>query len=170
MTLIPIEGSTEQLTFHMTVNVLALDTRTMYWMIHALKMDPSSFPPMLLMPTGYVPRLASSDLAAYQVISDRNLLQTARGGIDRADYTVLTGMIYGTGGDTEVWFTVGTNDSRITAKLGDQIQSGSFSGRLVEIVDQDIVIVDREGKRWLLSVGERLNQAFALPPETAGEW
>jgi len=153
MTLTPIEGNPEQLSLSMTVNALALNTYP--------------YPPPLgnQMPTGYIGRLVSNDLTTYQVIANRNLLQTARGGIDRADYTFLTGIIE-LDKQTEVWFSVRTDDSVIKAKLGDPIQSGSFSGRVVEILDRDIVL-ERNGERWLLTTGESLNEAFALPPETA---
>ena len=150
ITLAPVEGKPEQLTFSMAINALALNTYP--------------YQPMNRMPTGYIQRL-TNDLAAYQVIENRNLLQTARGGIDRADYTFFTGIVE-IGNQKEVWFSVRTDDSRITAKLGAPVQSGSFSGRLVEILDQDIVL-DRNGERWLLTAGESINQAFALPPETA---
>jgi hypothetical protein len=139
----------------MTINVLALNTYP--------------YPPPLgnQLPTGIVPRSAFNDLAMYQVIAERNLLQTARGGIDQADFTFLTA-IFEINNQKKVWFSVRTDDSRIEAKLGDLIRSGSFSGRLVEILDYDIVL-DRNGERWLLTAGESLNQAFALPPETAGK-
>jgi len=154
MTLSPIEGSTEQLTFLITVNALAL--------------NPYPYAAKNQIPmTGNIPRLASNNLATYQVITDRNLLQTAKGGIDRAEYTFLTAIL-AIGNQTEVWFSVRTDDSLIKAQLGDSIQSGSFSGKMVEILDQDIVF-ERNGERWLLTIGESLNEAFALPPETAGK-
>ena len=157
LTLAPIEGSTEKMTFSMTVNALVLVSDERY----------NPFPVTNQLPQGRIMRLASSDLAPYQVISERNLLQTARGGIDQADYTFLTAIIHSNQADkTEAWFSVRTDDSRITAKLGDPVHSGSFSGRIVEIYDQDVVL-DRNGSRWLLSIGEGLYEAFALPPETA---
>ena len=154
MTLAPVDGKPEQLTISMTINALALNTY------------PYSPPLGNQMPTGYISRSAFNDWAMYQVIAERNLLQTARGGIDRADFTFLTAILK-IDHQTEVWFSVRTDDSLIKAKLGDPVRSGSFSGRLVEILDQDIVL-ERNGERWLLTTGESLNQAFALPPETAG--
>ena len=153
LTLVPVEGNTEQLTFHLTINALALNTLP----------DP---PPLGdQMPTGYIPRLAVSDLASYQVIAGRDLLQTAKGGLDQADYTFLSAIVV-LGDRTEVWFSVRTNDSTVKKTLDDPIQFGSFSGKIVEILGKDIVL-EREGQRWLLTSGESLNQAFALPPETA---
>ena len=155
MTLSPVEGNEEQLTFTMIINALAL------------RLNP--FPPTNQLPTirrlGWnMQRLQSNDPAFYQIISDRNLLRTARGGIDDADFTFLTGLP-GVGRQREAWFTVRTTDSVIRARLGDTIRSGSFVGRIVEMYDQDIVL-DRGGTRWLLTTGERLSDAFALPPET----
>jgi hypothetical protein len=156
LTLTPTEGNTEKLTFSLTVHALALNSRYKPLQI------PSQFPHGF-----FIPRLdPKNSLATYQVISDRNLLQTAKGGVDRADYTFLTAILQ-LGDQTEVWFSVRTDDSRITAKLGDSIDSGSFSGRIVEILEQDIVLERRDGSRWLLASGESLLEAFALPPETA---
>ena len=152
MTLTPTEGNREKLTFDMTINALALQPRDLK--------DPYPSPNQL--PAGFIiPRLMFNDPAVYNVISERNIMQTAKGGVDRADYTVLTSIL----NQEEVWFWVQTDDSRIAAKLGDSIHSGSFSGRVVEILDQDIVL-DRNGALWLLTAGESLNEAFALPPET----
>ena len=152
MTLTPTDGNPEKLTFSMTVNALALDSRY------------NPYPPTNQLPEGYFMRLQSTDATAYNVIAGRNLLQTAKGGIDLADYTFMTGSV-GFGDQEEVWFVVRTNDSTIKAKLGDTIHSGSFSGKIVEIHGQDVVL-DRNGSRWLLTIGESLSEAFALPPET----
>jgi len=158
LTLTPIEGTTEQLTFSMTISVLQL-----------AQYQPSDPYPAMnqLPPTDWrIPRLASNDLfGVYQVIAERNLLRTARGGIDRADYAVLT-MIVKEDNQREAWFSVRTDDTTVKVKLGDPIHIGSFSGKIVEILDQDIVL-ERRGERWLLTTGESLNEAFALPPETA---
>jgi len=156
LTLTPTEGNTEKLTFSLTVNALVLDSRY------------NPLPPTNQLPQGFIiPRLASNDLATYQVIADRNLLHTAKGGVDRADYTFLTAIILQLGDQPEVWFRVRTDDSLIKVKLGDSIDSGSFSGRIVEILDEDIVLDRKDGSRWLLAAGESLSEAFALPPETA---
>ena len=155
MTLTPTEGNREKLTFSMTVNALALQPRDLN--------DP--YPSRDQLPTGFIiPRLMFNDLAVYNVIAERNIMQTAKGGTDPADYTFLSAIITNDGQE-EVWFSVRTDDSLIKTKLGGSIHSGSFSGRVVEILDQDIVL-DRNGSRWLLTVGESLNEAFVLPPET----
>jgi len=154
LTLMPIDGDANRLTFSMTINALALNAQH------------SPYPVTNQLPGGWrFPRLAFDNLAAYQVIEERNLLQAARGGIDQADFTFLTGLLQ-IDNQTEVVFSVRTDDSTIKLKQGDTIRSGSFVGKIVEVYYQDIVL-DRDGSRWLLSLNESLDQAFALPPETA---
>ena len=156
MTLTPVEGNAEQLRFSMSVNALAL------------RLNPRTHPPRNEIPNGIIPRLMSNDLTTYQVIANRNLLQTAKGGIDRADYTVLSSVLHGSDPKeawSEVWFYVQTDESTVKKRLGETFQFGSFSGKVVEILDEDVVL-ERNGERWLLGLGEKLNKAFALPPET----
>ena len=159
LTLRPIDGNPEKLSFDLTVNALAL---------YPHKQE-DLYPMTEQLPTWLGPyqRLATNDLTTYQTIASRNLLQTAKGGIDRADYTFLTGIIQN-GDITEAWFSVRTDDSVIKVKPGDPIQSGSFTGTIVEILDNTDIVLDRDGSRWLLTTGESLKDAFALPPETAG--
>jgi hypothetical protein len=159
ISLTPVDGNPEKKTFNIVVNALALRPQDPY--------DYSSYPLANQLPTWegwYLQRTASNDLTTYQVIENRDLLQTAKGGTDQADYTFLTAIIQ-RDNQMEVWFSVRTDDTLIEAKLGDTIHSGSFTGKIVEILDQDIVL-DRNGSRWLLTNGESLQEAFALPPET----
>ena len=155
ITLNPVDGNAERVSCSMTVSALQL----FQYQVN----DP--YPMMNQLPTGMFPRLPTNDLGWYQTIANRNLLQTAKGGIDRADFAVLTGMPI-VGNQQEVWFSIRTDDTSVKKRLGDSIQIGSFSGKIVEILDQDIVL-ERNGERWLLTAGESLNEAFALPPETA---
>lgn len=154
LTVTPVDADTELLTFSMTVSALYLYPRQVN--------DP--YPMVNQLPSGMIPRLLAKDLSPYQVIADRNLLQAAKGGIDKADHTMLTAILQ-IDSQKEVWFSVRTDDSIIKAKLGDPINAGSFSGKIVEILEEDIVL-ERNGERWLLTTGESLNEAFALPPET----
>jgi len=159
MTLTPVDGKTEKMKLFITVNALALrphQPEDMYPLTEQLPVN-----------VGWHQRLASNNLETYQSIATRNLLQTAKGGIDKADFTRLTGITQ-TGNQMEVWFSVQTDDSVLKVKLGDSIHSGSFSGKVVEILDYtDIVLERADGSRWLLEYGESLKEAFALPPETA---
>ena len=157
MTLTPMDEEAKQVTFSMTVNVLALR----YYPYAASEQ----------VPQGNIQRLAlpRSDWVSYKTaIADHNFLRATKGGVDRADYTVLTGLPV-IDGQTVVWFKVQIDDTDMKATLGDTIQVGSFSGRVVEILDQDIVI-DRGGSRWLLEIGEHLKDAFALPPESGNTY
>ena len=181
MTLVPVEGEPDQMRFSITVNALTLNLNTFSSMINTMGWDWNSIQPVQPFPTGWtVPRLTYLPQSAtqetffaeqhrlYDGIGRRNLLQTAKGGIDKADYTILTGVV-ALGDQPEAWFRVLTDDVSHKKMLGDPIQFGSFSGRLVEILDRDIVLQRDNGTRWLLTTGENLNEAFALPPET-GWW
>jgi hypothetical protein len=153
MSVIPVEGSEERITCSLTIDVLALRPPN----------PQAAYPSKNQLPTGYIPRLKSNDLTIYRVIADRNLLQAAKGGVDRADYTYLTA-INAVDDQPEIWLTVRTDDSIVKAKQGDLIRIGSFRAEIVEISEQDVVF-EREGMRWLVTLGDCLNQAFALPPE-----
>jgi hypothetical protein len=109
-------------------------------------------------------RLASRDFSYYQTIAERNFFRASRGGVDQATITRLTAILK-QGEQRQAWFE--DNPDRPVKKmyLGDTIHAGSFTGVIVEIYDDDIVL-DRAGTRWLLSSGESLAEAFALPPET----
>ena len=152
--LIAAQEKTGLIGVALTIDALAIPPRN--------RQDP--YPPLSQMPTGYWQRLGSNDFEVYRVVSQRNLLQAARGGIDKADYTYLT-TISQVGDEKEVWFTVRTEDNRVEhRRQGDAIHFGSFRAKILEVTDED-VLVDRDGTLWLLTVGDCLNQAFALPPE-----
>jgi len=181
MTLAPVVGEPDRMQFSITVNALTMNLNTFSSMINSFGWDWNTIPPVPPFPTGWtVPRLAYFPQSAtqetffeeqfriYDSIGRRNLLQTASGGIDRADYTILTGIVV-RDDQPEAWFRALTDDVTHIKKLGDAIQFGSFSGKLVEILDHDIVLERDNGTRWLLTAGENLSEAFALPPET-GWW
>ncbi len=107
-------------------------------------------------------RLASTNLEDYMAIVERNLFDVG-GGVDPTDQTVLTTVTY-VDGRPEVWFLLRGSDELLKLKKGDRLEIGLFSGTLAEIDDTD-VILESEGERWLLSIGENLMQATALPPE-----
>ena len=107
-------------------------------------------------------RLASLQLADYAPIIERNLFAVG-GGLDPTDQTVLTTVTY-VNGEPEVWFSLRGTDELLKLHKGDRLEIGQFSGTLAEIDGTD-VIIESEGERWLLSIGENLTQATALPPE-----
>ena len=112
-------------------------------------------------------RLACASLEDYQVIADRNWFGTT-GPADPADYTFLTGIHYLNGEPEEALFTLRTAEDPERAvlrlRIGASLQIGQFQGTLVRI-DEDDVVLESEGERWLLGLGESLAQAYAVPPE-----
>ena len=107
-------------------------------------------------------RLASLELAAYAPIIERNLFAVG-GGLDPTDQAVLTTVTY-VDGEPEVWFSLRDTDELLKLHKNDRLAIGQFSGVLSEVNDTD-VIIESDGERWLLSIGETLAQATALPPE-----
>ena len=117
------------------------------------------------LPGGYHKRLASGPFATYQTVAERNLLQYTRSGTDRADYTSIT-FISVENGEPQLWLTDRTSSSTepIVVKLNEPIKIGSFVAKFIDS-DGDYALFDRDGQYWLLEIGERLNQAFAIPLE-----
>ncbi|MDR3232875.1 MAG: hypothetical protein LBT46_04290 [Planctomycetaceae bacterium] len=152
ITVTPAEGQSGMNSIALTIDALALYPRQIS--------DP--YPLVNQLPTGwFVPRLSSNDLNTYSVIAQRNVLQAAKGGVDRADYAFLTA-INQVDGVKEVWFSVRTDDSLVKVRQGDSVHIGSFNGTVAEVFDQDVILQNAAG-RWLLTAGECLNQAFAVP-------
>lgn len=108
-------------------------------------------------------RLASDRLADYQIIAERNLFGDGGIGFDPADYTFLSG-INGINDVQEAWFRIRTTGEVLKLRVGQRFEVGDFQGTVVEIDDRDVVI-ESDGERWLLTLGEQLSQATALPPE-----
>jgi hypothetical protein len=115
------------------------------------------------LPQGYYPRLASNVVETYRPIVERNLLEFSRGNVDEADYTYLTAINF-VDGQPEAWFTSRTSGAVKLAGLNETIEAGSFSGKLIEASPHDVVL-QYAGQRWLLAIGDRVSNAFALPPE-----
>ncbi len=107
-------------------------------------------------------RLAFEKFDDYAVIPRRNLFGFS-GTFDPIDQAFLTGIQH-INGRPEAWFTIRTEDKVVKLKPGESLQVGQFSGKVVEVEGDDVVL-ESQGQRWLLSLGESLAQAFALPPE-----
>ena len=107
-------------------------------------------------------RLASSQLEAYQVVVQRNLFGVGDS-TDPTYYTYLTSVNY-VNGVPEAWFSVRTTDETMRLRQGEALEIGHFKGTIAQIIDSD-VILESDGERWLMTVGENLNQASALPPD-----
>jgi hypothetical protein len=108
-------------------------------------------------------RLASNSLADYRSIVERNLFGQGSAGIDPADYAFLTAILT-VDGVPQAWFTVRTTGEILKVQPGQSFEIGQFRGAVAAINSPDIII-DADEERWLLTLGEKLSQAVALPPE-----
>ena len=114
--------------------------------------------------TGRSGRLASTALDDYRVIVVRNLF--AAGGIpEDVDHAYLEGIV-SVDGRPQAWFGLRTTGEKLKLSEGDLLEIGGFRATVVEIAGDDRdVVLDAKGQRWLLSLGEKLTDAWALPPE-----
>jgi len=107
-------------------------------------------------------RLAFERFDDYAVIPKRNLFGFT-GTSDPTDFAFLTAIQY-VDGRPEVWFTLRTEDKVVKLKPGESFQVGQFAGKVIDVAGDDVVL-EADGQRWLVSLGESLAEAFALPPE-----
>lgn len=107
-------------------------------------------------------RLASDKFEDYQVILQRNLFG-ANASSDATQYTFLTAVNY-VDGQAQAWFTIRTSDDILKLREGEMLEIGTFKATVSGITDAD-VILESDGERWLVTVGESLTEAAALPPE-----
>lgn len=108
-------------------------------------------------------QLASTNPAHYNVISRRNFFGVGSGMLDPLRNTFVTA-ITSSNGEPQVWFTKRLADEVVKLRVGDVLTVDDFQGTIAEILPRDVVI-DAAGERWLLSVGENLNERFAVPQE-----
>jgi hypothetical protein len=106
-------------------------------------------------------RLASENLEAYGVIVRRNVFALG-GGFDPTDHTYLTSITQ-VDGEPQVWFTNRATDEVVKLRAGAQWELGPLTFHLAEVLDTD-VIIEVDGERWLLSLGDKITDAHALPP------
>lgn len=107
-------------------------------------------------------KLAYPQLSDYAIIAQRNLFG-AGGESDVSRQAFLTAIAQD-GEELEVWFTLRSEDKLVKLRRGSQFEIGHFTGSVVDILDDD-VILESVGERWLLSIGESLAEATALPLE-----
>jgi hypothetical protein len=107
-------------------------------------------------------RLASKKFDDYQVIQQRNLFGVSVSS-DATQYTFLTA-VSSVDGQLQAWFTIRTSDEILKLRAGETLEIGAFKATVSGITDDD-VIIESEGERWLVTVGESLIEAAALPPE-----
>lgn len=109
-------------------------------------------------------RLKHDSLADYQPLVERNVF--GEGGarlFDPADHAFLTAIL-DVGGQAEAWFDLRSTGQLIKLRIGDPLEVGDFRGTILRIDELDL-IVESDDDRWLLTLGESLAQATALPPE-----
>jgi len=109
------------------------------------------------------PRYAAKSLADYRVIVDRNLFGVGGGALDPVSQTWLSG-ITSRNDRPEAWFDLRATNTTVRLSKGQPLEVGDFRGTIVEIAEND-VLIESAGERWLISIGENLDQAFAVPPE-----
>jgi len=111
-----------------------------------------------LTPAKYTP----PTLTDYEAIARRNLFGVGSDP-DPTDFAYLT-FVNTVNGESEAWFTLRATNKTLKKQEGDLLEIGTFSGTVAEIDGSD-VILESDGERWLLTLGEKLTDAFALPPE-----
>lgn len=131
-------------------------------------------------------RLAGQRLEDYRVIAQRDLFGTGSLA-DPIEHTLLTAVSY-VNGVPEAWFSVRSGDrlvkllpdrspaeapsadagaaAQTTVVLGpgESFRVGQFTAKVLRIDEED-VILESEGRRLLLTIGESIAQAALLPPE-----
>ena len=106
-------------------------------------------------------RLASARLEDYRVIVQRNLFAVGSGS-NATDHAYLTA-VNAVNGRPEAWFSLRAEDRILKLHEGEDLAVGTFHGTVREIAGTEVVL-ESEGQRWLLTIGDNLGQAFALPP------
>jgi len=108
-------------------------------------------------------RVASARLEDYhEAIVGRNLFRL-NPLPDPLDYTFLTSITEAQG-QREAWFFVRASDTLLRLKKGEVLEVGQFRAQIREILDSE-VLIEADEQFWLLSLGESISQATALPPE-----
>jgi Tfp pilus assembly protein PilO len=108
-------------------------------------------------------RLASDQLAEYRAIAERNLFGVGGNAADEADFAYLTAVIE-VNGEPEAWFTLRASGKLLKLRRQQSFEIGQFKGTIAEIHGSEVVLLC-DDERWLISVGESLMQASALPGE-----
>ena len=108
-------------------------------------------------------KLASERIEDYQPIVGRNLFGQGVGGTDPAEFVLLTA-VTDVGGQTQAWLSLRATGEVLKLRPGESFEVGQFRGTVTEIRPPD-VIIQAEDERWLLTLGDKLSQATALPPD-----
>jgi hypothetical protein len=106
-------------------------------------------------------RLVSDNLDEYRAIVERDFFAT---GADTAADQVIFSSVIDVDGQKEVWLRSQADDRTIKIHQGETFEAGTMQGRLIEINGSDIII-ESNGFRWLLTLGDPLSAAVLLPAE-----
>lgn len=107
-------------------------------------------------------RLKCRALDDYAVISQRNIFGVG-GEADESRQAFLTA-ITRDGDELEIWITVRNQDKLLKLQRGGEFDIGHFHATVIDIQENDVVF-ESFGERWLLSIGESIADSLALPPE-----
>jgi hypothetical protein len=111
---------------------------------------------------GHSQRLLFEELEPYLQIARRNFFGTG-GGFDPMEHAFLTA-ITRVDGQPRAWIHLRDRDITQQLGVGDEFQVGRTRLRLIHI-DQGDILLEAKGEHWLISVGESVAQAVAIPDE-----
>jgi hypothetical protein len=105
-------------------------------------------------------KLAYGDFDRYRLIVQRNIFGQGAAAPDAS--LRLTAVTF-SDGVPQAWFSIDSLAQTVRLAQGETLEVGHLLIKLAEVYELDVV-VEVDGQRWLLSVGESLGQAAALPP------
>jgi len=109
-------------------------------------------------------RLAYASRNNYDAIVERNIFaRYGAGQVSPADQAFLTAIL-DVDEQPQAWITLRASGEVLKLRPGDPLTVGRLSGHVVAI-DRPDVVLSINDQRWLLTLGEPLSQADALPPE-----
>lgn len=105
-------------------------------------------------------KLAYGDFDRYRLIVERNIFGQ---GTATADPGLRLTAVTFSDGLPQAWFSIDNLGQTVRISQGETLEVGHLLIKLAEVYELDVVL-EVDGQRWLLSVGESLAQATALPP------
>ena len=112
-------------------------------------------------------RLASAPWKAYQPMTRYNAFQFSRPGVDDANWTVLSAIPTVETPDgktaTQTRWRVQTSGKTLVVPIGGELAVGSFVGTVEEVIDDMVILRQRNGYKWILGLGDRLSNAACIP-------
>lgn len=86
---------------------------------------------------------------------------------NHAEYAKLTGVV-SVGDDYQAWVTVDTLGERLFLRAGDDIEVGLFKGKVVRVVEQQLVVETEDGSIVVFGMGDTLTEGQVLTSASAG--